>query len=66
MVAAIYGQLAGAHYGFSKIPKLWEQQLYSGEQIIRIAEWIDHSRRQDPIKSRSCFLHKLSCTRCQS
>jgi ADP-ribosylglycohydrolase len=39
--AAIYGQLAGAHYGYPKIPQKWVNQLYANELIICIAEWLE-------------------------
>jgi ADP-ribosylglycohydrolase len=38
--AAIYGQLAGAYYGYNKIPEKWVNQLYANELIICIAEWL--------------------------
>jgi len=33
---AIYGQLAGAHYGLSKIPKKWTKKLAKQEMIESI------------------------------
>ncbi len=36
--AAIYGQLAGAHYGESGIPRSWLNQLYLAEEIAQVAE----------------------------
>ncbi|CAF3397208.1 unnamed protein product [Rotaria socialis] len=37
---AIYGQLAGAYYGFNRIPSKWTQQLYAKNLISCIAEWL--------------------------
>lgn len=36
--AAIYGQLAGAYYGFKAIPKQWLKDLYLGKEIKTIAD----------------------------
>jgi ADP-ribosylglycohydrolase len=38
--AAIYGQLAGAYYGYNRIPQKWVHQLYANQLIICIAEWL--------------------------
>lgn len=35
---AIYGQLAGAYYGFSDIPKRWVKDLYLADEIIELAD----------------------------
>lgn len=35
---AIYGQLAGAYYGFSSIPERWLKDLYLGDEIIDLAD----------------------------
>ena len=39
-VGAIYGQLAGAYYGFEAIPSKWIQGLASNEKIEAIASSI--------------------------
>lgn len=36
--AAIYGQLAGAYYGYDNIPKEWIDGLYLGNEIRKIAD----------------------------
>ncbi|CAF1370995.1 unnamed protein product [Adineta ricciae] len=41
--AAIYGQLAGAHYGYQSIPYNWIHQLYANSLIFCIAEWLQAS-----------------------
>ena len=38
--AAIYGQLAGAFYGYKKIPKDWIEKLYAHDLIVTIGQWI--------------------------
>jgi ADP-ribosylglycohydrolase len=38
--AAVYGQLAGAYYGVSKIPPQWATRLYARDFIICVAEWL--------------------------
>ena len=38
--AAVYGQLAGAYYGISVIPRHWFQRLYANNLIICISEWL--------------------------
>lgn len=35
---AIYGQLAGAFYGFDSIPKYWVSDLYLADEIIELAD----------------------------
>jgi ADP-ribosylglycohydrolase len=38
VVAAVYGQLAGAHYGVGAIPATWRTSLVSGELIEGLAD----------------------------
>jgi ADP-ribosyl-[dinitrogen reductase] hydrolase len=38
--AAIYGQVAGAHYGLDNIPGKWWQQLYAQEFIRCLSAWL--------------------------
>jgi hypothetical protein len=38
--AAVYGQLAGACYGFSAIPREWTNRLYARDFVICVAEWL--------------------------
>ncbi|MBO7718080.1 ADP-ribosylglycohydrolase family protein [Candidatus Saccharibacteria bacterium] len=35
---AIYGQLAGAYYGYEAIPEEWRKNVYHAEEIIKIAD----------------------------
>ena len=36
--AAIFGQLAGAHYGIDEIPARWREQVVMGNEILEMAE----------------------------
>lgn len=38
--AAIYGQLAGAFYGYANLPPKWKDRIYSRDFLIQISEWI--------------------------
>ena len=38
--AAIYGQLAGAFYGYKKLPKKWTDQVYARKFIFNLSKWI--------------------------
>ena len=36
--AAIYGQLAGAYYGYDAIPKEWRDNVYDADEIVKLAD----------------------------
>ncbi|CAF3648165.1 unnamed protein product [Rotaria socialis] len=38
--AAIYGQLAGAHYGYQKLPEKWLQFAYAKTFMHKLSKWI--------------------------
>ncbi|CAF4028496.1 unnamed protein product, partial [Rotaria sp. Silwood1] len=38
--AAIYGQLAGAYYGYKKLPRSWVKQVYARKFILNLSSWI--------------------------
>jgi hypothetical protein len=38
--AAIYGQLAGAHYGYKNLPGKWRKDLYARNFIQCLSRWI--------------------------
>lgn len=38
--AAIYGQLAGAHYGYKKLPRQWLKHVYAKKFITNLSGWI--------------------------
>ena len=40
--AAVCGQLAGAYYGFNKIPKKWRDKLYMHDMILDIQFRVGH------------------------
>ncbi|CAF1131698.1 unnamed protein product [Rotaria sp. Silwood1] len=76
--AAIYGQLAGAHYGYHNIPTQWIHKLYANQLIICVAEWIAylgrlksqlpeqpyHIRNQLSISSiQPCYMNTTDSTR---
>ena len=56
--AAIYGQVAGAHYGAQAIPAEWRERLTMATEITSIADSLyDHARQSLPAK-----LHKGSAS----
>ena len=38
--AAIYGQLAGAYYGYKNLPKKWVDQVYAKQYLLKLSKWI--------------------------
>ncbi|CAM4791332.1 unnamed protein product [Rotaria magnacalcarata] len=38
--AAIYGQLAGAYYGYDCVPDKWKKQMYASNFLQCLCEWI--------------------------
>ena len=36
--AAIYGQVAGAYYGYDAIPEEWKKDVYLSEELVKIAD----------------------------
>ncbi|CAF1216851.1 unnamed protein product [Rotaria sp. Silwood1] len=38
--AAIYGQLAGAYYGYNDLPRQWVKHVYAKDFITCLSEWI--------------------------
>ncbi|CAF3232169.1 unnamed protein product [Rotaria sp. Silwood2] len=38
--AAIYGQLAGAYYGYKKLPEKWLECIYAKQFILCVSSWI--------------------------
>jgi ADP-ribosyl-[dinitrogen reductase] hydrolase len=43
-VGAVYGQIAGAYYGFDKIPKKWVEQIALKDIILSIADGLFFTR----------------------
>ena len=48
VVAAVYGQLAGAYHGVSAIPGIWRNSLMKQEVVIDTCGSTSHSRTRDP------------------
>ncbi|CAF1120940.1 unnamed protein product [Adineta steineri] len=44
--AAIYGQLAGAYYGYKKLPTHWLQHVYAHEFMKKLSKWIVYEGEQ--------------------
>ncbi|CAF0840431.1 unnamed protein product [Adineta ricciae] len=40
--AAIYGQLAGAYYGYKKLPSHWVEQVYANQFIACLSKWLTY------------------------
>jgi ADP-ribosylglycohydrolase len=38
--AAIYGQLAGAYYGYKNLPEKWVNHVYAKKFMLNLSEWI--------------------------
>jgi ADP-ribosylglycohydrolase len=48
--AAIYGQLAGAYYGYRKLPRKWYEMIYAKELLVCVSNWIAYEGEQWPIQ----------------
>ncbi|CAF0873214.1 unnamed protein product [Adineta steineri] len=44
--AAIYGQLAGAYYGYKELPKKWIKHVYAKQFILNVSEWIAYEGKK--------------------
>ena len=44
--AAIYGQLAGAYYGFRQLDQTWRERIYAKKFLSCISEWILYEGQQ--------------------
>jgi ADP-ribosyl-[dinitrogen reductase] hydrolase len=44
--AAIYGQLAGAYYGYKQLPQNWVQHLYGVKYMRTLSKWIAYEGEQ--------------------
>ncbi|CAF1409037.1 unnamed protein product [Adineta ricciae] len=54
--AAIYGQLAGAYYGYKELPEEWVKQIYAHEFLQCLSEWIVYEGQKwasDRLSSKS-------------
>ena len=52
MYSAIYGQLAGAYYGFEAIPSEWRQEVYLADELIGIADKLVSMPKCEVIRTR--------------
>jgi ADP-ribosyl-[dinitrogen reductase] hydrolase len=53
--AAIYGQLAGAYYGYGKLPSHWREQVYAKEFIKCVSKWIVYEGENWYMKASASF-----------
>jgi ADP-ribosylglycohydrolase len=51
--AAIYGQLAGAYYGYKDLPSKWVKHVYAKDFITCLSEWIVYEGQIWSQKNRS-------------
>ncbi|CAM4810673.1 unnamed protein product [Rotaria magnacalcarata] len=52
--AIIYGQLAGAYYGYQQIPECWLRQLYASSLIACVGHWLHLlGQEQSPTEQES-------------
>ena len=51
--AAIYGQLAGAYYGYANLPSDWVQQIYAKKFIEILSKWITYEGQRWQSKKAS-------------
>lgn len=50
--AAIYGQIAGAYFGFSSIPVKWVEKIARGPQILALADRLHELSKAHPARIR--------------
>ena len=50
--AAVYGQLAGAYYGYEALPKEWRENVYLGNEIKDLADKLSAMEECPIIKTR--------------
>ena len=50
--AACYGQLAGAYYGYDKIPEEWRKEVYKSDELVEIADKLYRINKCPIIKTR--------------
>lgn len=56
--AAIYGQLAGAYYGYDALPKRWKKRIYAQKFIRCLSGWIGYEGERwsrDPQSTKTIF-----------
>ena len=50
--AAVYGQLAGAYYGYDAIPEEWRKDVYQGAELVKIADDLYKMKKCPILKTR--------------
>jgi ADP-ribosyl-[dinitrogen reductase] hydrolase len=65
--AAIYGQLAGAYYGYENLPRKWRDLIYAKDFISWVSKWIGYegekwskNEKQQPTEIESSNNSKLT------
>ncbi|UJR17908.1 hypothetical protein I4U23_004807 [Adineta vaga] len=53
--AAIYGQLAGAYYGFQNLPQKWTEKIYAKKFLETLSKWIAYQGEEWNSESKSNF-----------
>ncbi|CAF3358362.1 unnamed protein product [Rotaria socialis] len=56
--AAIYGQLAGAYYGYKNLPKHWVKDVYAHEFLKTLGQWITYEGEQWEIEMKNSSTNK--------
>ncbi|MBQ6409819.1 ADP-ribosylglycohydrolase family protein [Candidatus Saccharibacteria bacterium] len=49
---AVYGQLAGAYYGYSNIPSEWREEVYSSSELVEIADKLCEMKKCPVLRTR--------------
>ncbi|CAF2153627.1 unnamed protein product [Rotaria magnacalcarata] len=56
--AAIYGQLAGAYYGYEKLPEHWKKHVYAHEFLKTLGQWITYEGQQWELEMKNSSTNK--------
>jgi len=62
--AAIYGQLAGAFYGYKALPQKWVEKVYAREFLLCVSDWIAYEGHRwkpsenDPASPENSLINK--------
>ena len=51
--AAIYGQLAGAFYGYGELPKRWRKEVYARQFLANTSEWLLYEAEQYHLRMKN-------------
>ena len=64
--AAIYGQLAGAHYGLDGIPARWRERVHQRDEILAFADALFDLDRSRPALARFAHIRPREIVSCTS